>query len=82
MSFWIRQMQTLCSHSKKVRLSHQMDPLSFFEFSRSRTLNCLHSPCQENCTTFLLVSWEEETHNLVSVVITKKEKSLLSFCSV
>lgn len=33
--------------------------------------------------TFLLVSWEEETQNLVSVVIKKNEEmSLLAFLSV
>lgn len=52
---------------------------SFIEFSQNRTLNRFHSPSfillhQENCTTFLLVSWEEETQNLVSVVIKKKNK--------
>lgn len=64
-------MQTLCRHLKKVRFNDQKKSLSisFLEFSQRRnlTMNHIHSSYQESCMMFLLVSWEEETQNLVSV---------------
>lgn len=66
------QMQTPYSHHKKVRVScfsSDMEWLLSFNSFKSEwntQVTCSRSSHQEKCTTFLLVSWEEETQSLVS----------------